>query len=111
MGYIVYQESGCLADAAREYGNLRVAGRLAEAVELYKRVMGDNRELKNEYGYLPCIDSTWWIYCADNAIRQNHGVDLSELSTDYWYSRAAAGELIKLATNKNGGTWRYYEEY
>jgi hypothetical protein len=114
MAYIIYQESGKLANAAKLYNELRIAGKLVEAIALYREVTGDNRELRNEYGYLPPIDSCWWVFNADSVIKSYTGITSEEMATIYKNSRserAITYAICKLAEKKQGGKWESYYEY
>lgn len=111
MCYIVYQKEGKLADAAREYEQARIAGRMDDAVEIYLRATGDKREL-------PPLDDCWWTNNAGAVIRRTHNVTNADVRrylrrapdahiSDKDYARA----VCALAARKHGGKWDYYYEY
>jgi hypothetical protein len=114
MAYIVYQKTGTLADAAKQYNELRIAGKRDEAIALYRKVTGDTRAMGNEYGTLPTADSCWWIYNADGVIRRWHGLteaDYDKVYREHSSEEARAQAVCNLAQHKVGGTWDYYYEY
>ena len=115
---IVYQKSAALADAAREYERARLAGRMEDALEIYRQATGDQRELGNADGKLPPLDSCWWTFGAADVIRRAYNVTYEEVAAYLHrdpddiishedYVRAACA----LAARRHGGEWVYYYEY
>jgi hypothetical protein len=114
MAYIITQTSGKLANAAKQYNTLRIADKMDEAIALYRKVTGDNREMKNESGYLPEITSCWWTFNADSIIKSFHGITSKEMEKIYQYNhseREITQAICNLAERKVGGKWEYYYEY
>jgi hypothetical protein len=114
MAYIITQTSGNLVEAAKQYNALRIADKMDDAIALYRKVTGDNRELKNEYGYLPVKSSCWWTFNADSIIKSFHGITSKEMERIYKYNhseREIAHAICNLAERKTGGKWEYYYEY
>jgi hypothetical protein len=118
MPYVIYQESGSLASAARAFEDARIAGNMELAVNIYREATGDDRELAASYqtrtygdNTLPEITSCWWIFNASEIIRQSHGMIVSEAFRTSHTELECVKEICRLATKKLGGTWKYYWEY
>lgn len=109
MCYIVYQAEGKLNDAAKQYTQLRLAGRMEDARLFLSHITG------KQIDSLPSLDSVWWIYNADESIRRDY--HLSQSQRDYLFdhypydNEARAKYLCHLLSSKMGGTWKYFYEY
>ena len=115
---IVYQKSGALADAAREYERALLAGRMEDALEIYRQATGDQREIGNADGKLPPLDDCWLVFNADERIRGAYKVTYEEVAAylhrspdDYISHEDYARAACALAARRHGGEWGYYYEY
>ena len=122
MAYIISQSAGKLANAAKQYNDLRIAGDMPGAIALYRKVTGDTRPLAKSYevrtygdNTLPEMTSLWWIYNADSVIRGWHGLSLTvidkALPKGHFNDLDYARTVCALATRLVGGHWVYCYEY
>jgi hypothetical protein len=108
MCYIVYQESGDLADQAKKYSEIRLSQGIPSAIEYFRKVTGMQGAIE---------DSIWWIYNADQVIKQNYPVTYVEAES--WIKSRGLKEndqnyaiaVCSIATRKTGGIWKFYYEY